>query len=512
MAAHFTRLRNMSGTTPARGPIRFAATSGVSTGSSDLDSATMRCARSRKSFEYFVGAGMTPPFRRVRPFTRAGVGSTLSTGGSASILRMSLRTSDTVIRRYPVTVLLGGQYGAFVLVPAIVHQTPPLKLIIGICIVATTVAFLIELSAERRRPMHTAEPTCRPVGLAATWVVLGVGVLADFGSYLGGSGSYAVQVGTTQMTTVTTFLTPFRYWELFGCVLVMWGCRQRMVSRRAALIVLAIVCLERLYVGVSTAILSNGITFIACLVVLALIMGLVRLRWLILALVFIPVVWPALYQQRNEKRQLIAGDAFYAGSTASQRLRLDLEMSTLQFLVPKPDVIVTPSPLDLLRYGLLPSAIDNNRAEVSTNSQFAIALGGRASNARSATMLGNAYVFGGWYLVLAIPAGLAIAMGIAIRRETPWGYMFVGLVWLYGIGFSATWPSMISLLLQASESLFAAAILVRLLSRSAPPPRMRLVGPSRPGGRRRPASDGFADGGPRGRGLRTAGKTRPGAD
>ena len=71
MAACFTQPRNVSGTTPTRGPIRLTAPFSVSDESSDIDSATMRCAGSRSSFGYFLGAGITPPFRGIRPSTRA---------------------------------------------------------------------------------------------------------------------------------------------------------------------------------------------------------------------------------------------------------------------------------------------------------------------------------------------------------------------------------------------------------------------------------------------------------
>jgi hypothetical protein len=62
-----------------RGPIRFTAPFSVSAGSSDIDSATMRCARSRSSCGYFLGAGITPPFRGIRA-------SHQSRGGSIGLL------------------------------------------------------------------------------------------------------------------------------------------------------------------------------------------------------------------------------------------------------------------------------------------------------------------------------------------------------------------------------------------------------------------------------------------
>lgn len=51
-----------------RGPLRWIDNDG----SSLIASATTRCARSRSSSGYFLGAGMTPPFRGIRLPTRPG--------------------------------------------------------------------------------------------------------------------------------------------------------------------------------------------------------------------------------------------------------------------------------------------------------------------------------------------------------------------------------------------------------------------------------------------------------
>ena len=67
-----TQLRSVSGTTPTRGPTRLTAPLIVNDGSSAIASATNRTERSRNSSGYFLGAGMTPPFRGIRPSTKPG--------------------------------------------------------------------------------------------------------------------------------------------------------------------------------------------------------------------------------------------------------------------------------------------------------------------------------------------------------------------------------------------------------------------------------------------------------
>jgi len=62
----------VSGTTPTFGAILFTAAFNDNDESSLIASATNRCARSRSSSGYFLGAGITPPFRGITPSTKPG--------------------------------------------------------------------------------------------------------------------------------------------------------------------------------------------------------------------------------------------------------------------------------------------------------------------------------------------------------------------------------------------------------------------------------------------------------
>ena len=72
MPACFTQPRNVSGTTPTRGPIRSTTWFTGSDGSSALASVTRRCARSRSSSGYFLGCWHDPPSCGIRPSTNPG--------------------------------------------------------------------------------------------------------------------------------------------------------------------------------------------------------------------------------------------------------------------------------------------------------------------------------------------------------------------------------------------------------------------------------------------------------
>lgn len=63
-------VRNVSGFTPTRGPIRCTAAFNDNRASSFCASRTRRTARSRNSAGYFLGAGITPPFRGIKAPTK----------------------------------------------------------------------------------------------------------------------------------------------------------------------------------------------------------------------------------------------------------------------------------------------------------------------------------------------------------------------------------------------------------------------------------------------------------
>jgi hypothetical protein len=83
------------------------------------------------------------------------------------------------------------------------------------------------------------------------------------------------------------------------------------------------------------------------------------------------------------------------------------------------------------------------------------------TNSRSATFFGNVYLFTGWWGVACAAAAITLAFGVALRRESLWGWLLAGLIDLTLMSFSATYPNGIAALLQGAVSMGALYLLLR---------------------------------------------------
>lgn len=372
------------------------------------------------------------------------------------------------MERFPVTILLGFQVTAMIVVPAALKGTQPLGLITAICAVAVAVSFYVELMMQ---PLRAPRGSARPVAVRAAAVVLAGGATAVIASALGGRGSYAVQLGLAQESAVVAIAAPFTLWVMFGTALILWLHRRGDVSRRSALWTVTLVSGLYLWEGLTRAIIGQSAALVLTVLVLAVFAKVIRLRTIAITLLLIPLVWPPIYDLRDEiRRSTVIGPAKVSADAPLERLQLDAQMAHVGRLVPAPSGL---EPLDfptLLRIGILPGFLDSDRPRLDTGSRISVALGGTATNSQSATMLGNIFIFEGWAGVVVFAAVLSLAMGALLRRDNPWALASVGLVYSYAMSFNATYPDVIPKLLQAGFAMLAAYVLTRTLSRTCPSP------------------------------------------
>lgn len=375
------------------------------------------------------------------------------------------------LERFLVTALLTAQLSLTIIAPAVIKGTQPQGLILAICACAIAGALYVEAMTFSLQPAPAA-PLCISVG-AARFVLI-VGIVAAVGSTLAGRGSYAVQIGVHEESPIVALLSPFATWLLFGTALYMWLYRTGSVSRIRALQVFVIACAVQLFIGIERAIMGQAFAFIAALIVMAIVARLIRFRTLIVLLLLFPILWPPLYEYRNALRSEVTGSSARVGvDDPFERLQMDEQMAQADLLRNSSVELETPSPSTLVRTGLLPRAIDPDRDPIDTGTQLNVALGGSATSATSATMMGNVYIFGGLLGVAAAGGALASGMRVALQRNSPWALSFVGLIYLYGMSFNATYPDVIPKLLQAATSMVLAWWLVRTIGVAHTKPRTR---------------------------------------
>jgi hypothetical protein len=379
-------------------------------------------------------------------------------GRAAGVKRM-------VIERFPVSMLLGIQLLVMVIIPAVVKETEPLQLILRICAVALAVALYVEALIL---PLGPSDRVATPLAVSAARTILAVGIVAVIISNLGGAGSYAVQLGLAERSPFASAATPFTIWMLCGTALILWMYRNEQVDRRQAIGVVFLVCAVSLWEGIYRAILGSSAAFMMTVLVLAIFARLIRVRALIAALMLIPLLWPPIYEFRDSIRRGATGGMVQVSADAPmERLQLDAQMALIARLTPRPVGLEAPDLLTLVRIGVIPSILDSpDRPPLDTASRLSVALGGSATNSQSATMLGNIYVFEGWPGIVAFAVCVTLVMGFLLRRNNPWAFAGVGLIYWSAISFNASYPDVIPKVLQAIVAMFVAYFLARLITRN----------------------------------------------
>lgn len=403
----------------------------------------------------------------------------LPTGGAPVSVTTELlaRRRQLVTEKFPITILFGSQYGALVVFPAITHDTKPLSLIVTICAVGIGTAFFVEVL---RFPL--GRRNVRPIAVspnAAMWIV-SVGWVAAIGSAITGGVAYVNQTTSARPSHLAAIFTPLISWLIIGTVLVMAQAAQGIVSRkRAWWVILLGFCLE-LILSLRAAILSEAVVYFFIVTFLAVVLGFVRWRWVIVALFTIPIVLPVLYNLKTQERTHLSPDAVQGQYlNYSQRLRLDLEMAKVQdFLAIPASNIDPPSLPTLLLFGLVPRVFDQSRGTLHTAENLSIAVGESPTTSDTATSFGNAYIVDGWKGVLLYSGLAALVTGMVIRRRGPWAFALLAIIAQSCLLVETFYPDMLAGLLQGCISWAAALVVVELVSRYR---QRQQVRPSDPG-------------------------------
>jgi hypothetical protein len=372
-----------------------------------------------------------------------------------------------LIEKFPITIFFGLEYGTLVVLPAIMHHTSPFTLIIAICAVGTATPFFIE---ALRCPLGPR--TVRPIEVSpdsAILIILVGWIAAIVGSITGGI-AYVNQTTSASPSHLAAAFTPLADWLIIGTALVMTQTARGLMSRKLTRLVILISFVLELALSLRAAILSSVITYVIVVTFLALVLGLIRWRWVVVALITVPVVLPTLYNFKTQERSNLSQTA-ETGQNADygQRLRLDLELAQVADFPTIPAHNIDPPSLPtLLLFGLVPRMFDQSRGTLHTGENLSAALGGSPTSSDSMTSFGYAYVVDGWTGVLVYSGLAALVTGMVIRRRGPWGVALLALVVQNCLLIEQPYPDMLAGLLQGCVSWAAALAAVQFLEKKAP--------------------------------------------
>lgn len=367
-----------------------------------------------------------------------------------------------LLRRFPVTTVLGLQYAAFAIFPALLHHdaTSLLLSIVGFGLLA---AFAVEalLAPLRRRgdDEGLTPPRWNPSRAVA---VLVVGVASQVAIALLSPSSYAVQLGSVSRSPVASLLTPFSYWTVAGSVLVLLAWRAGQMPLRRALWLLGATSGVLLVVGIRQGILGGFRDYAVTMALMVLLTGIVRLRTVVLFGIGVALIVPFLLHIRNQVRLSHGANQFAVTASESQsRLREDTLINQLQGLKLPLD-LGQPSIRTTFRYGLIPSQFDKSRPPLHTGVLVDNALTGGNTSSTSFTVLGNAYAFEGFSGEVAYAAIVALLAGLLLWRRTPFRLVIFALAVNTLLTIEQSYPDGIAGFLQALVAMIPVFVICRV--------------------------------------------------
>lgn len=352
-----------------------------------------------------------------------------------------------------VSALLAVQYGTLVIWPAYINHSPYLRPMVGMIAVGLASAFAGERFASvltRRREPREISGWDWCTAKAARSVLAG-GLIALLASPFLGISTYSTQVGATTRSWLSPAITPLLLLVSVGVAMLLFCFLRGTASRRYVLGWLGVAVLA--HAGYAILIYRTAplaaftlSTLAGCVVV-----GLLRPRAIVIAMVAATLIWPTFYTIRNANRQDLSGGSYGQSVSAQDRLREDILMQAAVQIGPVN--IGQSSIFETIRYGLVPRIIDSGRPNLRTGAKLSESLGGSSVSSSTLTILGNMYALGGGMSGLII-APFVVAGGVALllRRINPLTLALSLVAWSSLVWIESTWPDGLAGVLQVLVS------------------------------------------------------------
>jgi hypothetical protein len=319
-----------------------------------------------------------------------------------------------ILRKWPITTLLASQYLFFVIVPALAKgDESNISFILGLIVPAVCVSLFVESALA---PLGTLGGRDRDISWNAIIVVTAVGFGAKALASLQGASSYETQIGSRALGALSSLFTPFQPWTLVGPLLGLYAAKTGRISRERCLALLAAASVLIVAQHVYLAILGPAMSYLLAMAFGAVLAGVVRLRWVVVAAVAVALAWPTIHalRQENRLRYGITDYNLRAQASPEQRLQLDKNIA-LAADIDTPADVGQPGLVQILKFGLLPRLLDPDRPELATGKRVSVALGGAPNTSFGFTTLGNVYVLSGHVDVIVFVVVFALLMGVLLR-------------------------------------------------------------------------------------------------
>jgi len=366
------------------------------------------------------------------------------------------------VRRFPCTIALSVEYAALVLWPALYDGDQHRAFVYEVTLLGLGVTFAVESCLRflpsrwgRSRPINL----CRAGGIA----LVGAGSIL-LSTRLGvGVYGYGVSAGLQHASSLGSLLTPLQWWEPTGLALVIYGQEGRPDQRRAAFAIIGVVLAMQLATVLITSSTFQLFQLLFVVGMLGIFSGLVRFRWILVALLVVILAWPALYALRNAGRVAKgASVTAFSNSTATSRIEDDQYLAEAQVAKETGEL-----PVGVLGYawvidiGVLPRALQPGRPVLQTGALISVATGGPNTSSMTLTTFGEVWLLHSGLGLAITCAVIAAVGGLLIRDRHPYAFVILAAVIWQLLWIESSFPDAIAGFLQFSLSGGVAMLLFR---------------------------------------------------
>ena len=286
-----------------------------------------------------------------------------------------LRGPPGLISVFPTSTIVAAPYLLLVLPVALLNSNDSLAFIAMLVALAVLGSAVPEVLLARVGPVgqdwarslvdgrHADRFPPRLGRVAVTVAVVSIG--ADLLGAAQGRGSIFTQVsGVLPTSGLVLASSLFDAWSVAAVALLFAASISGgMRSGRLLVWILALV-MTQVAVASFTGITAPLFGFVGFVAFFLLLVGAVRLRLLLVVAALVLLVWPTVFEVRNELRSS-GGVLVDQSVTSLDRLRFDQQVARAEGL-PGPRDIGQPSVAEAIRFGLVPRLLDPDRGIIST--------------------------------------------------------------------------------------------------------------------------------------------------
>jgi hypothetical protein len=366
---------------------------------------------------------------------------------------------------FPASTFVLAPYLGLILPIAVIQGNPQLPFILSLLGLALVGCLSAEgLLLPLRAPRAAAGLAPGPSDAALRKITLGVFVVSCVSRVvfiLAGGGSLIAQLGGDQGSPITSIASLFSSWSLFALGLIFACYRRGACTRTTLWLGIGVLAVIETWAVLQTTVTAPLLQFATAIFLIALVLGMVRLRTLLVTLIIVLVAWPTLYTLRNSLR-VEMGASVDRSVSAFDRLRFDEQLSSVaQFDVPvdagQPDAV------DILRYGLIPRVLDPNRPDLSSARLINRILGGSETSSFNFLSIGTLYFFYGPVGLVVYYFGAALLFRLVVSRSVRAGPIALCMATLAGsslLGWASTFPDAVIGYLQALVAFIPVLVLL----------------------------------------------------